>query len=238
MEGGVYPYVTRITNVLNVESEQVILTRATENVHTITVFDGSGRLADLDTYVYASFQRRPVNVFAVRLWYDVGAVPDGPGGDNTEDRSARLRYQGGEWVAMIDADDDEIVDGAVVNMVVVADGRVHYQEATTPWSYTVRALNVQDGYDTISLENLINPEEGQKTWLEFELGFSGHVNVSVFNVRGEMVRSILNQQMDEGKHLVEWDGLNDSGNVVAIGLYYLHLESEGLSETRKVVVVK
>lgn len=58
------------------------------------------------------------------------------------------------------------------------------------------------------------------------------------NVRGQLVRTLLDEHMAAGVHTVAWDGVNKRGESVATGVYFVNMTAPGFTVTRKLVLVK
>jgi flagellar hook assembly protein FlgD len=70
------------------------------------------------------------------------------------------------------------------------------------------------------------------------LSGSGTVTITVFDLKGDIVDILHRGRQDAGEHSTTWDGRNRGGNAVARGIYFIKLVGPGVSETRKVLVVK
>ena len=67
---------------------------------------------------------------------------------------------------------------------------------------------------------------------------AGRVRLVVYDLRGRVVATILDEYRRPGELISRWDGLNDQGRPVAAGVYFARLEQAGHSDVRKVVVVR
>jgi len=76
------------------------------------------------------------------------------------------------------------------------------------------------------------------TKIEFSLPREGHVSLKVFNVRGELVRTLVDGNRPAGPQIVEWDGSNDRGHSVASGVYFYETRTAGKSTIQKMALVK
>jgi hypothetical protein len=65
-----------------------------------------------------------------------------------------------------------------------------------------------------------------------------HVRLNVYNIRGQLVRTLVNETMDEGSYKIEWDGKNNNGRSVASGVYFYRIVAGEFSKTRKMVILK
>jgi hypothetical protein len=72
--------------------------------------------------------------------------------------------------------------------------------------------------------NPFNPS----TEIEFQLSDGQHVELSVYNICGQLVKSLVSGFAEAGTHLVTWDGRNSLSQPVASGIYFYALTtSEG-----------
>jgi len=69
-------------------------------------------------------------------------------------------------------------------------------------------------------------------------GAKTHVSVVIYDVRGAKVRELVNGEQSPGKHAVDWDGRNDTGETVGSGVYFYRLRTPQFADTRKMVLVK
>jgi hypothetical protein len=86
-------------------------------------------------------------------------------------------------------------------------------------------------------QNYPNPFNPTTT-IAFSIKSRGVVSVRVYNVAGELVRTLVNENRAAGPHAVVWDGRNDTGSPVASGVYFYRLVTKGFSQTRKMVLLK
>lgn len=82
--------------------------------------------------------------------------------------------------------------------------------------------------------NPFNP----RTEVSFELAEATHVRVDVHDVRGRLIRTLINESRPSGLHAVMWNGRDNSGSTVASGTYYLRFNAGDRVETRKVALLK
>jgi hypothetical protein len=88
----------------------------------------------------------------------------------------------------------------------------------------------------VQLENgMPNPFVGTTT-LRFSLPQAMRVRLAIFDVRGRLVRELVNQPSEPaGPHSIIWDGGAADGRRVASGTYFARLETPGESITRPIV---
>jgi hypothetical protein len=71
------------------------------------------------------------------------------------------------------------------------------------------------------------------TEISFDLPKSSHVELNVFNVLGQNVKTLVDQNMAAGSHTLTWDA---SG--VASGVYFYRIKAEDFTATKKMMVLK
>ena len=87
-------------------------------------------------------------------------------------------------------------------------------------------------------QNYPNPFNPQTT-IRYDLPVAGAVRLSVYNVLGQMVRTLVDGQRPAGTYSVVWDGKDGSGRDVASGVYLVRLEVEGeVVPSRRMVLLR
>lgn len=87
---------------------------------------------------------------------------------------------------------------------------------------------------TQNYPNPFNPE----TRIEFQLPTSCLVLLRIFNVKGEVVRTLVNEDMAQGSYGVTWDGTNDLHEPVASGIYFYQIKTPLHASSRKIVLLR
>ncbi len=82
--------------------------------------------------------------------------------------------------------------------------------------------------------NPFNPS----TSIVFRMSVAGTARLDVFDLLGRRVRQLANEAFMEGVQRVVWDGRDDAGRPVASGAYFVGLEAPGVSERRKIALLK
>lgn len=92
-------------------------------------------------------------------------------------------------------------------------------------------------YDTELFNNYPNPFNPNTT-ITFSLREDADVSLKVFNISGQIVRTLFEGQETKGKHTIIWDGLDDNGRVCTSGIYFYRLQTDHYNETKKMILVK
>lgn len=105
------------------------------------------------------------------------------------------------------------------------------------WSFKIKSITEQRGGVTI-LNNVINPDKGEKTVVKVNQHVNGKLNVIVMTLDGNIVTYLNRGEALAGEHFFTWNGKNKAGNSVARGMYFVRVIGGDFDETRKVMVVK
>lgn len=76
------------------------------------------------------------------------------------------------------------------------------------------------------------------TTISFSLPQDADVELAVYNVRGEKVRTLVQDAMQSGTHTVSWNGTDDDARAVASGIYFYRIQSNGSSAVKKCLLLK
>ncbi len=76
------------------------------------------------------------------------------------------------------------------------------------------------------------------TWIPFFVPQDGTTSLTIYDVRGKVVRVLRDRWYRQGPHSVVWNGRDDTGNSAASGVYFSVLRQAGLEQTRKMVLLR
>ncbi len=82
--------------------------------------------------------------------------------------------------------------------------------------------------------NPFNPELN----ISFMLDREGETSVSIYNVRGELVRKFEPERLTAGRHTYNWGGRNSAGNLVSSGVYFVRVHHDGVERISKALLIK
>ena len=92
-----------------------------------------------------------------------------------------------------------------------------------------RDLNLQQNYP-----NPFNPE----TRIDYQIFSSGYTTLTIFNIRGENVKTIFKGTASIGNYSIFWDGTDDFGKLLPSGHYFYQLKNNEIIDTKKMVFLK
>ncbi len=102
-------------------------------------------------------------------------------------------------------------------------------------------IGIDDPTDSPALDlsacNYPNPFNPTTT-ISFTLPAGGMVEISVYNTRGQLVRTLVNDRLDAGDHQVVWNGDNENGATLSSGVYLYRVSVNGKTTTGKMLMLK
>ncbi len=90
---------------------------------------------------------------------------------------------------------------------------------------------------TVLFPNYPNPFNPSTT-IEYELPMSGFVRLTVYNLLGQKVRTLVNTRQTAGLHRIVWDGCDESGLPVSSGVYFYQLRTDAKTQTQKMMLLR
>ena len=76
------------------------------------------------------------------------------------------------------------------------------------------------------------------TVIEFDLPRRSHVSIAIFNLLGQKVAGLIDEEYPAGSHQITWDGISTSGQRSASGIYFYRLVAEDFINTKKMILLK
>ena len=95
--------------------------------------------------------------------------------------------------------------------------------------------NIPTNY--ILKQNYPNPFNPSTT-IEYHIAKSEFVSISIFDLAGNRIKSILNLHVDSGLGYAKWDGKNELGQNVSGGIYLYRIDTPSFSSTKKMILLK
>jgi hypothetical protein len=146
-------------------------------------------------------------------------------------------------VVLLNIDGEGITPGEGTIVSIPIDNRQDFQVTAAYAAKSTTAIKeirhaVINESDFIVLEqNDPNPFV-TTTKIKFHTVDDAKVKVVIYNMGGALVRTLLDSSLTSGAHIVEWDGKDDSGNIVESGVYLYKLYAGIYSTTKKMLFVK
>lgn len=117
------------------------------------------------------------------------------------------------------------------SILVSLFGAVENQAGYTDSEYTQQAIL------PVLRSNFPNPFNPSTT-ISFLLPKDASCTLEVYNIRGQKVKTLINETRFAGNHSVVWTGLDDNGKPVSSGLYFYRLTTPNSIQTKKMLLLK
>jgi len=76
------------------------------------------------------------------------------------------------------------------------------------------------------------------TQIRYDLPEDANVNITIYDIMGRSIRSLVNSQQIAGYHSIQWNATNNLGEPVSAGMYIYMIQAGKLSQTKKMVLLK
>ena len=113
--------------------------------------------------------------------------------------------------------------------LMVDDVYVHHATDADDPSAPVLATTLNANYP-----NPFNPE----TTITYSLQDASPVTIEIYNIKGQLVKTLVNESKSSGNHSVVWNGTDNSNRLVSSGVYYYKMQAGRFSSTRKMILMK
>lgn len=124
-------------------------------------------------------------------------------------------------------------------VLTLQDGSEYAWNVSTIGHYdfqqTTGIEHIASGNEPMPLRLYPNPSEGHVT-IEFDLSETGPVLVQVFDLRGQLLRSLENRIMSRGTIRMIWDGMDSQGTRIPKGTYLVRVQGLAGATTRKLIM--
>jgi hypothetical protein len=92
--------------------------------------------------------------------------------------------------------------------------------------------------ETIKIkQNYPNPFNPTTT-LEYHLSKDAFVDISVYDMLGNVIKTLVNDNQIPGSKSVQWNATNSQGEPVSAGVYLYKIQADGFKQTRKMILLK
>ena len=125
-------------------------------------------------------------------------------------------------------------DGNVYLADFYSNGVYHYAADFSSVSSGPKSIVASEYVLKQNYPNPFNPN----TKIEFKVPANEHVSINVYNLEGRLVKTLINQNMMSGQHVVEWNGTNQFGAKVASGMYIYQLKTNATVLNRTMTFIK
>jgi flagellar hook assembly protein FlgD len=76
------------------------------------------------------------------------------------------------------------------------------------------------------------------TEISFALKKASDVVLEIYNLRGQKVKTLVNESLQEGYHKAIWNGKDNDGKPVSSGIYFYEMKAGNYVDSRKMILMK
>jgi len=99
------------------------------------------------------------------------------------------------------------------------------------------ANNITPELSSISISNHPNPFTPSTT-INYSIPKEGNVIINIYNIKGQIVKTLVSESMKSGIHSIVWNGDDQNGKKVSAGLYFTRMQANGKTLTNKMLMLK
>ncbi|NQV17224.1 MAG: S8 family serine peptidase [Armatimonadetes bacterium] len=108
-------------------------------------------------------------------------------------------------------------------------GNINYTLPTTEEIVPTYVTSLGNNYP-----NPFNPQ----TSINFSLKENSFVKLEIFNIKGQLIKTLISDTYEAGVHFTNWTGIDNSGKSIGSGIYLYKLETKDYSASRKMLLLK
>ena len=95
----------------------------------------------------------------------------------------------------------------------------------------------ENSEEAIKLNAYPNPSSSSAT-ITYSIGKTGKVSLKIFDIMGRIIKTLVNGEVTAGIYNIQWNVNDEKGIAVPAGIYFLRMETDNYSETKKISVIK
>ena len=99
------------------------------------------------------------------------------------------------------------------------------------------------------IENMLKPEVTELTGnypnpfnpttiISFSTNEAGYVSINIYNMKGQLVKTLVNEHLEAAFHNAVWNGKDNSSKTVSSGIYFYKMKSSSYTSTKKMILMK
>ena len=87
------------------------------------------------------------------------------------------------------------------------------------------------------IRNFPNPFNPSTT-IEFSIQNDSKVELSIYNIKGQKIKTLINEQMQKGKHSIVWSGVYKNNKPVSSGIYFYEIKAGNQESVKRMLLLK
>ncbi len=159
----------------------------------------------------------------------------------TDNISATVPGNGGSIVVEVTFDATELTVGEILTADLLIHNNSNYgDDYIIPVTLNVVSVGTEEDPPVLytklggNYPNPFNPE----TAINFAIHEAGKVRIDVFNIKGQLVKTLVNEHLEAAYHSVIWNGKDTKGVNVSSGVYFYKMDAAKYTSTKKMILMK
>ncbi len=142
--------------------------------------------------------------------------------------------EGYRAILSINSNETELMDGEIFTLIPEETGIINGEIRILNHLF-VNSEDETPGFVRFCIfPNPFNPE----TNIVFSLLEDTHVELTIYNIKGQKVRTICNEMLGKGNYIYVWNGKDKNNLPVASGIYFSEFETDGIIKIKKMLLLK
>ncbi len=192
-----------------------------DSINAVILFFDPADLADVANGIKSPWEPQPyammnINEYMFSPGYDYGNYKMTTLGACCYDRSRGLLY-----INERRADEDKSI--------------IHVFEITTPETGIGKHDQTPEQFEL--MQNYSNPFN-PTTQINFSITKAEQIMINVFDIKGRMVKTLVNRHYQAGQYTITWDSTDYLGNKVASGVYFYNMNYGSISKNKKMILLR
>ncbi len=187
--------------------------------------------------------RNASNIYSVEFKANIGSL-------KVDDLKANLPK---DWLIIYKATEGKLAVAAA-GVTPISDGNIaticfKVDKDQKPEKVDVDVLMNESTNQTLSVQVAPLPTEfalennypnpfNPTTTIKYQLPEDVRVSVTIYNIQGQVVRTLVNEDQKAGYYTIQWDGRSEAGTTVATGIYIYRINAGSFVTAKKMVMMK
>jgi len=159
----------------------------------------------------------------------------------TNNISGTVPGYGGSIVVEVTFDATELTVGEILTADLLIHNNSNYgDDYVIPVTLNVVSVGTEEDPPVLytklggNYPNPFNPE----TAINFAIHEAGPVRIDIFNIKGQLVKTLVNEHLEAAYHSVIWNGKDTKGVNVSSGVYFYKMDAGKYTSTKKMILMK
>ncbi|MDZ4182943.1 MAG: FlgD immunoglobulin-like domain containing protein, partial [Candidatus Cloacimonadaceae bacterium] len=184
-------------------------------------------IGGINGYVYDALSGLPIDCVKIDI---SGKLPE------FSDTLGCFQYPSGAGIYTVKASRWDYEDLIIPNVQVSLGEETQLAIALTSTTVANDDAAIPPVGNQLALVNHPNPFRNE-TRIGFVLPESGHIQLAVYNIKGQKIKTIVSQNAAKGHHSLLWDGKDSQGRAVGSGIYFLRLDSGNIHSVHRMMLI-